>query len=141
MSQQDVKMVTVRMPLPLYEKVKTDAESEGASISDVVRDAVVTRYEKPIPHAAQTYEDYIQPVKQLCDTISNQLQVKDQQLNVQLQAKDEQLKTKDQQIDQLHQLLAMKEKAFEKANLQLEDLRQGRGVWRRIKGVFVSEVG
>lgn len=146
MSQQDAKMVTVRMPLELYDKVKDDAESQGASISDVVREAVVRLYENPVPKAVQMYEDYIQPVKELCDTLSGQLETKDRQFQAQLEAKEQQLQTKDQQIDQLHQLLAMKEKSISeamaqlnRATLQLDDLRQSRTMWQRIKAAFASE--
>ena len=146
MSQQEVKMVTVRMPLALYDKIKTDAESRSASISDVIRDAVVKRYESPRQDDTPAYEQYIQPVEQVFQTLSKQLEIKDEQLKTQLAAKTEQIQTKDQQIDQLHQLLAMKEKSVDealaqlnRANLQLEDLRKPRTMWQKVKATFVPQ--
>jgi len=40
-----MKVTTVRMPVELYEKVKENAEKQGLSISDAVRDAVVAMYD------------------------------------------------------------------------------------------------
>jgi hypothetical protein len=142
MSTQDVKMVTVRMPLQLYNQVKNDADSRNASISDVVREAVVRRYEEPVPDD----DNYIQPVKDLCEALTKQLQTKDQQLHIQLEKQEQQLGTKDEQIQQLHQLLAMKEKSVEealtqlnRAYLQIEQMRPPRTIWQKLKATFASE--
>ena len=110
-------MTTVRMPVVLYEKLKEHADSQGISISDVVRDAVLTVYDnqgQSNPNEIQMYSALLQ-----------------------------QIKIKDEQIEHLHQLLAMEKKTafevlenFNRAQLQLEDLRKKRKMWQRIKAVF-----
>ena len=112
-----MKVTTVRMPVELHEKVKEHADSQGLSISDVVRDAVVTAYdnqEKSDSKEIQMYSALLQ-----------------------------QIQIKDEQIEHLHQLLAMEKKTasevlehFDRAQLQLEDLRNKRTMWQRIKAVF-----
>lgn len=113
-----MKVTTVRMPVDLYEKVKEHADSQGISISDVVRDAVVTVHDKQ--------ERLSEKEIQMYSALLQQIQIKDEQ------------------IEHLHQLLAMEKKTafevlenFNRAQLQLEDLRQKRTLWQRVKSVFV----
>lgn len=115
-----MKVTTVRMPVELYEKVKEHADSQGFSISDLVRDAVVAKYD----NRKQSNQNEIQMYSALL----------------------QQIQIKDEQIEHLHQLLAMEKKAasealerFDRAQLQLEDLRKKRTVWQRIKAVFAAE--
>ena len=60
----------------------------------------------------------------------------------------QQIQIKDEQIEHLHQLLAMEKKTasevlehFDRAQLQLEDLRNKRTMWQRIKTVFAPSMG
>lgn len=118
-----MKVTTVRMPVELYEKVKENAEKQGLSISDAVRDAVVAMYDDQ--------KGANQNEIQMYSAILQQIEVKDEQ------------------IEHLHQLLAMEKKAasdalerlerFDRAQLQLEDMRKSRKMWQRIKAVFVQE--
>lgn len=120
----NTKYLGLRVPTEIAEKIKECADSQGLSISDLMRQAidVVLENRKQSSHKSAS-------------GVSEMLE----EVRLSLKTFQEQLQAKDQQISQLHQLLALSEKAFERAQLQLEDLRKRQSVWQRIKAVFVSE--
>ena len=108
MSNQ-IKTIGVKVPLEFYEKIKMHANSHSISISDFIRDAMEGRL-----NGGQQSSNEVKPA---FDALTGQLQIKDEQ------------------IEHLHQLLAMKEKAAMEQTLMLEDMRN-RSLWRRVKMVF-----
>lgn len=126
----EIKTIGVKVPIEFYVKIKGYADSNGISISDFIRDLM----EKQLNGNQQSSNEGSNDVKQMFDALFEQLRIKDDQ------------------IEQLHQLLAMKEKTtanlteermfiksqLEHANLQLEYLQNRPTVWQKLKTLFVS---
>ena len=127
----EIKTIGVKVPIEFYVKIKEYADSNGVSISDFIRDAMARR----LNGNQQSSNEASNDVKQMFDSFGEQLRIKDEQ------------------IEQLHQLLAMKEKTtanlteeriiiksqLEHANLQLEYLQNRLTVWQKLKTFFVSK--
>lgn len=123
---RNLKTLGIRVPPQYYDKVKTYAQSRNRSLSDVMRqalDGVMEADSDESKHVSTSFQQAMESFQS-------------------------QLEQKDKQIDQLHQLLAMKENSaadalsqLNRANLQIEDLRRPRSAWQRIKAVFADETG
>ena len=129
---------SVRINEELYDRIKTISKSKQLSISDFIRNAV----EHVLQIEEQGIEQRVTDIEQNAfDVLQTQLKL----LHDQIQAKDDnteqllaQLQQKDEQISQLHQIVAMSQshtneltQQLDRAHLQLEDLRQKRPWWRR----------
>jgi len=127
----EIKTIGVKVPISFYVKIKGYADSNGISISDFIRDLMEKRLNGDQQSSNETSND----------------------VKLQFDALFEQLRIKDDQIEQLHQLLAMKEKTtanlteeriivksqLEHVNLQLEYLQNRPTVWQKLKMFFVSQ--
>jgi len=112
MSNKD-KYVGYRTSIEMYAKIKEQAKKRDIRISDFLRHAV-----------EQCLTNDRTVVNQEFDTLKQQIE------------------KKDEQIEHLHQLLAMEKQnmasitqQLEKKELLLEDLRN-KSVWSRLKGAF-----
>jgi len=115
-----LKHISVRVTLALYDQIQAKAEASGEKVAEFVRNHL-----RQICHQAKATPQVSPDVTEaLC---------------LQLTAKDE-------QIDHTHQVVAMSQKnigalteQLDDSRQMIEDMRQRRTVWQRIRGVFVAE--
>ena len=126
-----LKTLGIRVAPEYYNSVRSYAKSHNLSLSDAIRNALDSSMQ--IDSTEPKTEQIM--LKEVSTTFQTAL------VSV-----EKQLEQKDQQIEQLHQLLAMKEKSVDetlaqlnRANLQLEDLRKPQTMWQRMKATFVSQ--
>ena len=105
---------TFRVSDELYDKMKQAAEDKGLTMSNMIRTAV---------------EHFIDDVPPESNNVPRES----------YDALHAELETKNQQISELHQLLALAQKNADKltdqlagAHTQLEDLRKPRSLWSRL---------
>jgi hypothetical protein len=128
-----MKQFSVRVNDELYQKAHTVAQEAGVSLSDFVRDAVVQACDSggateiATPEILNLLRDELHTLRDELSTKNSQLDRKETQLE-QLQADNsEQSKRHDMIVAQMTQQL-------ERANLQLEDMRQRPSFWQRLVG-------
>ena len=102
-------VASTRVSDEFYERVKDEAVSQHISVSDFIRQAIET-----------AVDDSLQTVNKSKDAFSEQT----------LDVIRSELEQKNEQISQLHQLVAMSQKHSEDLTKQLEDGRQRRSWWR-----------
>lgn len=107
-----VKLIGYKADIDNYKKVKKYADQKGLSISDLLREAV---------------KHFLTEDKHTTN--------EDKQILTELETVKQQLEVKDEQISELHQLLAMKENNMDTMVKQLQDMRN-RSVWTRIKNAI-----
>jgi negative regulator of replication initiation len=114
------KNMCVKVDDELYEKIKQRAESDGISLSDFMRDALMKRtcdsHELSDAPQATAHEDYMQLHERYMSMV--------EQLQSDL---SEQSKRHDMIVAQMTTQL-------ERSQLQLADLRQHRSFWQRLIG-------
>ena len=138
----EVKMVGYKATIKEYEEIKSQAKKRGISLSALLRLAVRGILNSTdLKLEDRSEKDRIALEKQLGRADSEV-----QHLREQLTEKDNQLSRKDEQIDHTHQVVAMSQKnigalteQLDDSRQMIEDMRQRRTVWQRIRGVFVAE--
>jgi antitoxin component of RelBE/YafQ-DinJ toxin-antitoxin module len=110
-----MRQINVRVDEAFYNEAKAKADELGVSLSDLVRDAVKQVYSNgTAPHTAPNEI----PFREMLDILRGELD-----------GLREELFTKNNQISELHQLLAMSQKNTGELTQQLEDMRQTRRWW------------
>ena len=122
-----IKTIGMKVSAEYHQKIKEKADSQGLSISDFIRDAVEYRFNEVQP-PSEGLARVPTEVQQVLEDYRHQLMVKDDQIKQTSEARSR----SDMIIMQLTQQL-------DRANLQLEDMRERKTVWRRLKAVFVAE--
>ena len=128
-----MKQFSVRVNDELYHKAQIKAQNVGVSLSNFVRDAVVQACDNggandvPSNGMLQLLRDELNTLRDELSTKNTQIDRKETQLE-QLQSDiSEQSKRHDMIVAQMTQQL-------ERANLQLEDMRQRPSFWQRLVG-------
>lgn len=111
-----MRQINVRVDEAFYTEAKTKADKLGVSLSDLVRDAVKQVYSNGT--AKHTAPDET-PLRDVLDVLTTELD-----------GLREELSTKNDQIGELHQLLAMSQKNTGELTQQLEDMRHRRSWWQ-----------
>jgi antitoxin component of RelBE/YafQ-DinJ toxin-antitoxin module len=105
-----VRQFHARVETELYDQATEKAKTEGISLSDLIRKSV-SQYVQNGSSPSHTSEQDKETVGAFV----------------------RQLETKDEQIQQLHQLLAMGHQERDRLTLQIEDLRHKRYWWQLFK--------
>ena len=117
------KHISVRVTPALYDQIQAKAEASGEKVAEFVRNHLrqICHQTEATPQASPDSPDVV-------DALCHQLTAKDEQIN------------------HLTQVVAMSQKNIAALTEQLddsrqmiEDMRQRRTVWQRLKGVFVAE--
>ena len=139
----------IRINTKLYEWIKEYAQRMNTNASAVVKSYFDTlraedghTLDEPLDARKQSAE--VQRLVELNEERANQIQ----HLRDQLTEKDNQLVRRDEQIDHFQQIVAMSQKNIGALTEQLsdsrqliEDMRQRKTVWQRLKAVFVTSTG
>ncbi len=133
----EVKMVGYKATIKEYEEIKSQAKKRGVSLSALLRLAV-----RGILNGADLkLEDRSEK-----DRIALEKQL--ERADSEVQHLREQLTEKDNQINHIQQIVAMSQKnigalteQLDDSRQMIEDMRQRRTVWQRLKGVFVTSTG
>ena len=132
--------ISTRIDNTLHQQVQTYLDKHSVSMSDFLRTAIENMLLIEITDSAQPITNRTQALS----VLESQLAAKDTIIE-QLQSENAHLR---EQENHLTQVIAMSQKNIGALTEQLddsrqliEDMRQRRTVWQRLKGVFVSETG
>ena len=132
--------ISTRIDNTLHQQVQTYLDKHSVSMSDFLRTAIENMLLIEITDSAQPITNRTQALS----VLESQLAAKDTIIE-QLQSENAHLR---EQENHLTQVIAMSQKNIGALTEQLddsrqliEDMRQRRTVWQRVKGVFVAESG
>jgi len=124
-----MKVLSFKIPIVLYEQIKTHANSRGITVSELARMQLTDVYEgNPETDGGKSEID---------DRLTNVSEA-NAVLKAQVAGLESELVIKNEQISELHQLLAIQSKTTGQLTEQLEavkeleDMRQRRSWWGRL---------
>ncbi len=123
----DKKLVGVKVPVDLHERIKRCADAKGISISELVRGAIKQR----LNGDKQPVNPAFNEVKKAQTALLEQLSRKDGQFEKLLSELTESRQRTDTIIMQLSKTIEKQQSQLHSQTLLIEDLRQPKPFWHR----------